>query len=58
MKCKCGFDMRANIIDPGVTVWRCPLGHKKTIVTARPSASHPRRQLVTESTYPDNLEHK
>lgn len=61
MQCKkCGFDMTAKVIDPGITIFKCPLGHKYTQYTARPSATKPPRQrvAVAESTYPDNLEQK
>jgi hypothetical protein len=60
MKCnKCGFDMTAKVIDAGITIYKCPLGHKKTIFTDRPSATRPARQRVAvESTYPNNLGHK
>ena len=60
MKCaRCGFDMTANKIDVGITIWKCPLDHKFTEITERPSARRPsRRQRLTESTYPFNLEHK
>jgi len=50
--------MTSNVIDAGITIWRCPLGHKKTELRDRPSATRPARIHITESTYPANLEHK
>lgn len=55
---KCGFDMTAKVVDQSITVYKCPLGHKYTEITSRPSATKRKRGAVIESTYPDNLERK